>query len=82
MNLPKLPLAEQAVATLTPMRQRRLELRMRLTELAGLTGLDLGLVSRIDTGQRRPTIPAALKIARGLGRPVNVLFPDLLNSEI
>jgi transcriptional regulator with XRE-family HTH domain len=59
-------------------KQVREALDMRLTELAGLTGLDIALLSRVERGERRPTIANAMKIARALGRPVNVLFPNLI----
>ena len=57
------------------MRARRHELRMTLAELSGLTGLTESMLSRIETGGRRPSIEVQMKIARGLGVPVHELFP-------
>ena len=78
---PKMPPAKPEKAPyqgLDISKQVREGLGMRLTELSGLTGLDIGFLSRVERGQRRPPIHAAMKIARALGRPVNVLFPDLI----
>jgi len=60
-------------------RVRRRQLRMTLAELSGLTGLTESMLSRIETGDRRPSIEAQMKIARGLGLAVHELFPPDLS---
>lgn len=75
MKIPARSLSPQALES--PMRQRRLAIDMTLTELSGLTGVDLGLLSRVERGQRKPTAEIAVRIARGLGVTAPALFGKL-----
>lgn len=46
-----------------------------LDEVAGLTGVHLSYLSRIERGEREPPPHTKIQIARGLGAGVSELFP-------
>ena len=57
------------------MRQRREALGMQLQEMAGLARIDLGLLSKLERGQRpKPTVAIQVRLARALGTRVDELF--------
>jgi transcriptional regulator with XRE-family HTH domain len=49
---------------------------MMLVELAERTGLDKGYLSRVERGQKSPSIGTLLKIAEALAVPVSQLFGE------
>jgi transcriptional regulator with XRE-family HTH domain len=54
---------------------------MTLADLAAAANLDKGYLSRIENGQKSPTIASLLKIANSLGVPVGELIGETLNRD-
>lgn len=59
----------------TALRRWRRDHRLSLSETSGLTGYSASGLSRIETGQRRPSVETKLRISRRLGVRVGELFP-------
>lgn len=52
----------------------RLEQGFLLADVAGLTGLSVSLLSRVERGERGLRAETKVRMARCLGVPVNALF--------
>jgi transcriptional regulator with XRE-family HTH domain len=66
---------EAVLAELGPrLRRARQERGMKLEELAAATGTSAAQLSRVESGERQPSLMGLLKIAGGLGVPVAELL--------
>lgn len=63
--------------SLTPMQYARFTARLTQLDLAEKTGLNEGIIVKIETNRRQPLPSEAKRIADALGLPVEALFPDL-----
>ncbi|WP_235537509.1 helix-turn-helix domain-containing protein, partial [Sphingomonas sp. Root1294] len=54
---------------------------LTLAQLAGATDLDKGYLSRVERGQKSPSISTLLKIAEALGVQVGQLFGETTSEE-
>jgi DNA-binding XRE family transcriptional regulator len=63
-------------------RAERTEKRLSLDELSSLTGISKPQLSRIETGSRRPSVPALLQIARALGTDAGQLLAENLARSL
>lgn len=54
----------------------RSELRLSLRELAKKSGVSWGHLSKIESGERTPTVPAAYAICKAVGKTIYEVFPD------
>lgn len=58
-----------------PLRQWRTQNGLTLAEVAGLSGIHISAISRIERGIIKPRVRTKLRIARALGARVDALFP-------
>ncbi len=65
----------------TSIRTTRRRKGMTLAELAERTELDKGYLSRVERGQKSPSVGTLLKIAEALGVPVGHLFGENTDAE-
>jgi transcriptional regulator with XRE-family HTH domain len=63
------------MTTSNPLRSWREQHGLSLADVAGLTGLSDGYLSRLESGERRARPLVKVAIARRLGTSVAVLFP-------
>ena len=63
------------------LRNKRLEKKLTQSELAEMAGIDATTVSKIELGDRRPSVEVAKKIAAVLGFPWTRFFEDDSNDE-
>jgi transcriptional regulator with XRE-family HTH domain len=59
------------------LRQVRLDRGLTLTQLAQLTGISIAHLSRIEKGERQPSIGSLLQLARAYGVSIGALVDDL-----
>jgi transcriptional regulator with XRE-family HTH domain len=57
------------------LREWREEQEYTLAELSALTGYSVPMLSRVERGERRPSVNAKVLIARRLGVDLSRLFP-------
>jgi transcriptional regulator with XRE-family HTH domain len=62
-------------------RSVRLQQRMTLADLARVTGISISTLSRLETGGRKPTLELLLRVARGIGVPLDDLVTDRGSRE-
>lgn len=67
------PTAEMLAAVGPALRARRLQEESTLTELAEATGISVSTLSRLENGQRKPTLELLLPIARAFGTTLDEL---------
>lgn len=60
---------------MTSLKHWRTKERLTLEEVGDLVGYSAAQLCRIETGVRRPSRQAKVRIARRLGVPIRVLFP-------
>ncbi len=60
---------------LNSLRRWRHKSGLSLEEVADLTGLSPAMLSRLERGQRNPSLATKLAVARGLGVRIRTLFP-------
>lgn len=63
------------------LRRLRLERRMTLEALAEAVGLDKGYLSRLERGQKSPSVAALLRLAAALAVPVAQLLGEELPAD-
>ena len=63
-----------SIATLSRLRERRLECGLTQAELAARAGVSRQLVAAVESGQNAPAVDAALGLARALATTVEALF--------
>ncbi len=56
----------------------RIEKKLKQSALAGRVGIHQSEISKIETGERMPSVYLAEKIAKVLEKSVNDVFPDVL----
>lgn len=59
------------------LRQVRLDRGLTLTQLAQLTGISVAHLSRIEKGERQPSVGSLLQLARAYGLSIGALVDDL-----
>ena len=57
------------------LRRLRKEHGLSLSDVAAVSGLSVGMLSRVETGQRELSGLKKITLARSLGVPVEDLFP-------
>ena len=62
--------------------KKRQEKKMTLSTLAQISGLDRTTISRIEKGEREPTVRTAQLIAKGLGTNLSTLLMPLKNKPV
>ncbi len=60
------------------LRRRR---ELTLEQLSGVTGLNKGYLSRIENGEKVPSISTALKLAQAMGVPTGMLFGETVDDD-
>jgi transcriptional regulator with XRE-family HTH domain len=63
------------------LRQVRLDHGLTLAQLALVTGLSAAHLSRIETGERQPSIGTLLQLARAYGTSIGALVDDLPEQD-
>ena len=63
------------------LRQARLDRGLTLTQLAQVTGLSAAHLSRIETGDRQPSVGSLLQLARAYGTSIGALVADSPEQE-
>jgi transcriptional regulator with XRE-family HTH domain len=63
------------------LRQIRLDRGLTLTQLAALTGISTAHLSRIETGDRQPSIGSLLQLARAYGTSIGALVENLPEQD-
>lgn len=63
------------------LRQVRLDRGLTLTQLGQLTGISITHLSRIEKGERQPSIGSLLQLARAYGVSIGTLVEDLPEQE-
>ena len=66
----------------SPLRSWRERHGLSQADVAGLTGLSVALVSRIENGDRNPRPLTKVRIAKALGIQVAEIFPASLPSPV
>jgi len=65
----------------TELIKAREELGLTQEAVAEQARISRAFYAHIELGNRTPSLPVALRIARALGRPVEELFSDLIVSK-
>lgn len=55
--------------------------RLTLDQLADMTGLNKGYLSRLERAQKAPSIATVMKVAQALGVPVSALFGEVVDDK-
>jgi len=58
------------------LRKIRKDKHMSQTDLAGSVGVDPTFISKLELGQRLPSLPVLLKLSRALDIPIEELLQD------
>ena len=61
---------------LTKVKIERLKANVKQWELAQKAGVECSMLSKIETGRKRPSPSIKKAIAKALNKPVNFLFPN------
>ncbi|MCV9938334.1 XRE family transcriptional regulator [Boseaceae bacterium BT-24-1] len=56
--------------------------KMTLDHLAGITGLNKGYLSRVERGEKTPSIATALKVAQAFDVSVSALFGEAVDESL
>ncbi|MBM2712939.1 helix-turn-helix transcriptional regulator [Mesorhizobium caraganae] len=56
--------------------------KMTLDQLAGLTGLNKGYLSRVERGEKTPSIATALKLSQAFAVSVSALFGEAVDESV
>jgi putative transcriptional regulator len=54
----------------------RMELDLSMSKLSRKSGVSTATISRVEMGERPPTLPTAIAICKALGRSMKEVFPD------
>ena len=64
------------------LRRARMTAELTLENMAWTAGVDKGYASRIEAGQRAPTLPVLRKLAKAVGvKPWELLKPEATEDE-
>jgi|GEM_PF-4132750 DNA-binding XRE family transcriptional regulator len=55
-------------------------MRLSLRELAQITGLSKTTIADVEAGRRHPSLRVALTLSHALHRPIEQLFPDVVQA--
>lgn len=78
---PKAELADQTTHTFgLSVKAMRAARNMTLEQLASLTGLNKGYLSRLERNEKAPSIATVLKIAQAFSVPVSALFGEAVDE--
>lgn len=74
-------IAQERTEQRTMLRAWRLRQGWSLEEVADLTGLSVGQLSKIERGQHMPRPRMRIRIARALGARVGQIFPPAIDEK-